>query len=56
METNLEMFSVTHESVTVPTGRDRKIWTTLRTNQIPRFVSVPTEKKINMLMSYAYTI
>lgn len=50
------MFSVTHEIVTVPTGRDRKIWLTLRTNQILRFVTVPTKKKINMLMSYAYTI
>ena len=37
MATKLGMFSVTHESVTVPVGRDRNA---LRTNQIARFVWV----------------
>ena len=31
--------------VTVPVGRDRKTRTTLRTNQIAGFVTVPSEKK-----------
>ena len=39
------MFSVTHESVTMHMGRDRKIRTALRTNQIARFVTVPSEEK-----------
>ena len=48
MATKLGMFSVTHESVTVPVGRDRKIWTAQRTNQIARFITVPSEKEINI--------
>ena len=40
------MFSATHESVIVPVGRDRKIRTTLRANQIAGFVTVPSEKEI----------
>ena len=48
MAKKLGMFSVTHESVTVPVGRDRKIWTTQRTNQIARFITVPSEKEINI--------
>ena len=28
------MFFATHESVTVPMGRDRKIWTALRAHHI----------------------
>ena len=34
-----------YESVTVPVGKDRKIRTALRANQIPGFVTVPSEKK-----------
>ena len=34
-----------YESVTVPVGRDRKIRTALRANQIAGFVTVPSEKK-----------
>ena len=32
-------------------GRDKKIWTALRTNQIAGFLTVPSEKKkmINMI-------
>ena len=48
MATKLGMFSVTHESVTVPVGRDRKISTAQRTNQITRFITVPSEKEINI--------
>ena len=47
MATKVGMYSATHESVTVP---DRKIRTALRTNQIARFVTVPSEKIINRLM------
>ena len=42
------MFSVTHESVTVPVGRDRKIQTALKTNQTARFITMPSEKKKTM--------
>ena len=45
MATNVGMYSATNESVTVPVGRDRKIRTALRTNQIAGFVTVPSEKK-----------
>ena len=47
MATKLGMYSATHdhESITVPVGRDRKIQTALRTNQIAGFVTVPTEEK-----------
>ena len=48
MATKLGMFSVTHESVIVPVGRDRKIWTAQRTNQIARFITAPSEKEINI--------
>ena len=41
------MFSVTHESVTVPVGREREIRTTPITNQIARFVTVPSQKENN---------
>ena len=47
----LGMFSATHESVTVPVGRVSKIWTTLRANQIVGFLTVPSEKKINIDLS-----
>jgi len=36
----------THASVTVTVVRDRKIQTTLRTNQIVGFITVPAWKKI----------
>ena len=47
MATKVEMFSVTHESVTVPVDGDREIRTALRTNQIARFVIVPSQKENN---------
>ena len=46
MLTKLGMFTVTQESVTMPVGRDRKIRTALRTNQIVRFVILPSKKDI----------
>ena len=36
----------THESVTLPVGRDRKILPALRPNQIAVFVTVPSWEKI----------
>ena len=45
MATELGMFSVTHESITVPMGRDRKIRTTMKADQIAGLVIVPPEKK-----------
>ena len=39
--TKLGMLSATHERVTVPVGRVKKIWTALRANQIVGFVTVP---------------
>ena len=41
----LGIYSATHESVTVPIGRGRKIRTALRTNQIEGFVTVPSSQK-----------
>ena len=46
MVTKVVIYSATHESVTVPVSRDRKILTVLRTNQIAGFVPLPSEKKI----------
>lgn len=46
MAKKLGMFSATHESVTAPVGRDRKIRTAVRTNHIAGFVTVPIEKEI----------
>ena len=46
MVTKVVIYSATHESVTVPVSRDRKILTVLRTNQIAGFVPAPSEKKI----------
>lgn len=46
MAKKLGMFSATHESVTAPVGRDRKIRTAVRTNHIAGFVTVPFEKEI----------
>ena len=45
MATKVGMYSATHESVTVASGRDRKIRAVLKTNQIITFVPVPSEKK-----------
>ena len=47
MATKVGMYSATQESLTVPVGRDRKIRTALRTNQIVAIVTGPSEKKIN---------
>ena len=54
MATKVGMYPVTHQNVivTVPVGRDRKIRTALRTNQIAGFVTVPSEKKINSLIVF----
>ena len=41
----LGMFSATHERVTVPVGRVKKIWTALRANQTVGFVTMPSEEK-----------
>ena len=46
MVTKVVIYSATHESVTVPVSRDRKLLTVLRTNQIAGFVPAPSEKKI----------
>ena len=51
MATKLRMYSVTHEIVTVPVGRDRKIHTALKTNQTARFVTAPSEKKEKKMCS-----
>lgn len=48
MATKLRMFAVTHESVTVAVGSDKKMQTALRTNRIARFVTYPLRKKINI--------
>ena len=47
MAAKVGMNSATHESVTVPVSRDRKISTALKTNQIifTGFVTVPSKKK-----------
>ena len=49
--TKLGMLSATHERVTVPVGRVKKIWTALRANQIVGFVTVPPWEKINFDIS-----
>ena len=41
------MYSATHESVTMPLGRDMNTQTALRTNQIVGFITVLSKKKIN---------
>ena len=46
MAAKLRLLPVTHESVTVPVGRDKKKRTALSTNQIARFVTAPLRKKI----------
>ena len=45
MAAKVGMNSATHESVTVPVSRDRKISTALKKNQITGFVTVPSKKK-----------
>ena len=42
---------MTYESVTVPVGRDRRIWTALRANQIARFATMPSEKEVNVIFT-----
>ena len=46
MAAKVGMYSATRESFIVAVGRDRKIWTAIRTNQIAGFVTLPSEKKI----------
>ena len=51
------MESIIHSHLLLlPMGRDRKIRTTLRTNQIAGFITVPSEKKINVLTVCALLI
>ena len=45
----IKIFLIT-ESVIVPVGRERKIRTTLRTNQIAEFVPLISEKKITFFI------
>ena len=45
MATKVGMYSETQESLTVPVGRDRKIRTALRTNQIVDSLPSPLRKK-----------
>lgn len=45
MATKVGMYSATQESLTVPVGRDRKIRTALRTNQIVDSLPSPLRKK-----------
>ena len=49
MATKVGMYAAIHERVTVPVGRDRKIWTALRTDQIVEFITVPSKKKEKVL-------
>ena len=43
------MYLVTHKGVAVPMGRDSKIRTMLRTIEIAKFITLPSEKKIYIL-------
>ena len=45
MTTKPRMYSATHESVTMPVGRDKKIRTAKRTNQFSGFITMPSEEK-----------
>ena len=45
MAAKVGMNLATHESVTVPMGRDRKISTALKTNQITGLLPCPLRKK-----------
>ena len=56
MATKFGMYLATHESVTVPVGRDRKILTGLRTNQIAGFITVPSKKKIITFIYITYAV
>ena len=55
MAAKLRLFPVTHESVTVPVGRDRKKRTALSTSQIARFVTAPLRKKNLYLVQVTLT-
>ena len=44
-------YSATYESVAVPVDRDKEIRTALSTHQIAGFVTVPTEKKIHLILN-----
>ena len=46
MATKLGMKLGTHDTVTVPVGRIRKIWTPLGANQMAGFVTVPSLLKL----------
>ena len=52
MAAKVGTYSVTHESITVPVGRDRKIWIALRTNQIAGVVTVPPMKKLKVFIKF----
>ena len=47
MAANVGMYSATPKALPLPVGRDRKIRTALRTNQIVAIATGPSEKKIN---------
>ena len=52
MATKLGMKSGTHDTVAVPVGRVRKIRTTLGTNQMAGFVTVPSLLKLNFILEF----
>ena len=56
MVTKLRMFSVTQESVTMPVRRDRKIRIALRTNQIARFIMVPSKNEVKNLTQNWFSV
>ena len=56
MAMKVGMYSAAHENVTEPVGRDWKIRTALRTNQIAGFVTARSEKKTNCLIHYSNVV
>ena len=48
MAAKVGMYSATHESIAVTIDRGRKVQIALRVNQIAGFVTVPSEKKVNI--------
>ena len=48
MTTKVGTYSATHESVTVPAGRDRKMRTAPTANQMTGFVTVLAEQKVKL--------
>lgn len=52
MATKLGMKSGTHDTVTVPFGRVRKIRTTLGTNEMAGFVTVPSLLQLYFILEF----